>query len=247
MAPLQYSFILVEPEEPGNIGAAARALNTMGHRDLRFVRPRVDPCCEKARVLAHGSQQILETAPIFDDLPSALQGIDLACATTARHRLEKHHYLNARDLPSQIEANGNLTHIAIVFGGERSGLNRDDIAHCDWLSTIPQASLYPSLNLSQAVMIYSFLLSEAQTSLQITDQRLGRDAMPAPQYASLKTSTLALMARIGLTDRAQTYVQQALARLNREDLYLLHNIRSSIDRTLDRLESQSSKNPNDQP
>jgi tRNA/rRNA methyltransferase len=239
MAPIQYSFILVDPEEPGNIGAAARALNTMGHHDLRFVRPRVDPRCETARVLAHGSQQLLETATIHNDLPSALQDIDLACATTARHRLEKHHYLNARDLPNQIAAkgDGSLTRIAIVFGGERSGLTRQDIAHCDWLSTIPQACLHPSLNLAQAVMIYSFILSEAQTTIQITDQRLGRDTMPAPQYASLKTATLKLMTRIGLTDRAQTYVIRALARLNSEDLYLLHNIRSSIDRTLDRLES----------
>lgn len=239
---IQFAFILIEPEEPGNIGAVARALHTMGHTDLRFVRPKADPQSEPARVLAHGSQALLASAPIYTDLATALQGIDLAIATTARHRLAKHHYLSARDLPTQLAAKGesSLNRVALVFGGERSGLNRHDIALCDWVSTIPQACLYPSLNLAQAVMIYSFILAEAQTTVQIQDQRLNRDPMPPLEYASLKTSTLKLMARIGLSDRAQTQVMKAIARLKREDLYLLHNIRTSIDRRLDHLEQSLS-------
>ncbi len=237
---IQFAFILVEPEEAGNIGAAARALKTMGHGDLRLVRPKADPLSERARVLAHGSQDLLESASVYTDLKTALQDIDLACATTARHRLQKHHYLSARELPLHLQAKGegSLKRVGLVFGGERSGLNRRDLARCDLITTIPQSCLYPSLNLAQAVMVYSFILSEGQTAIQIEDQRLNRDPMPPQEYASLKASTLGLMARIGLSDRAQTYVMQALARLGREDLYLLHNIRTSLDRTLDRLESR---------
>jgi tRNA/rRNA methyltransferase len=232
---IQFSFVLVESEEPANIGAAARAMNTMGHSDLRLVRPKTDYLGEKARVLAHGSQHILEGATVYADLESALHDVDLACATTARHRLEKHHYVSIRELPAVLQAKGaGLQRVAIVFGGERSGLSRQDIALCDLLTTIPQSCTYPSLNLAQAVMIFSYVFSEAQTTVQIVDQRLNRETMPAPQYASLKAATLKLMDRIGLSDRNQTYVIKALARLESEDLYLLHNIRASIDRALDR-------------
>jgi tRNA/rRNA methyltransferase len=231
-----FTFILIESEEAANIGAAARAINTMGHSDLRFVRPKTDHLGEKARVLAHGSQHILEGATVYDDLQSALHDVDLACATTARHRLEKHHYVSIRELPDVLQAKGEaLQRVAIVFGGERSGLSRQDIALCDLLTTIPQSCTYPSLNLAQAVMIFSYVFSEAQTTVQIVDQRLNSETMPAPQYANLKVAMLKLMDRIGLSDRNQTYVIKAIARLESEDLYLLHNIRASIDRALDRL------------
>jgi tRNA/rRNA methyltransferase len=236
---IEYIFVLVEPEEAANVGAVARALNTMGHRDLRFVRPKADPLGEKARVLAHGSQHILETAIVYDDLAAALHDVDLACATTARHRQEKHQYVSIRSLPELFQAKGeSLTKVALVFGGERSGLSRDDIARCDVLTNIPQSCLYPSLNLAQAVMIFSFVFSETQTEVLIQDQRLHSQAMPVEQYSRLKSASLQLMQRIGLPDRYQTYVLKSLAHLQYEDLYLLHNIRAHIDRALDRLEAK---------
>ena len=239
---MQLSFILVESEVAENVGAAARALNTMGHRDLRLVRPRCDRNSDKAQILAHGSQHILNAAPIYQQLSEALDDIDLACATTARHRYEKYHYISARELPQQLQAKGeSLQRVAIVFGGERSGLNRQDIAACDLITTIPQGNPHPSLNLAQAVMVYSFILSEAQATVQIRDQRLNRDAMPPAEYANLKQSSLQLMTRIGLAERYQQYVTRSLALLGAEDLYLLHNIRACLDRTLDRLET----NPNE--
>jgi tRNA/rRNA methyltransferase len=231
---MQITFVLVEPEEPANIGAAARAMFTMGHHDMRLVRPKTDHLGEKARVLAHGCQGLLEQAIVFDNLPAALHDVDLACATTARHRQEKLHYIPIRDLPSQLQNKAPaLNRVAIVFGGERSGLNRQDIAQCDLITNIPQACTYPSLNLSQAVMVFSYVFSEAQTTVQIKDQRLNQATMPVAQYDRLKADMLNLMQRIGLTERNQTYVMQALARLAYEDLYLLHNIRSSIDRAID--------------
>ncbi len=235
---IHYTFILVEPEEDANVGAAARALNVMGFSDLRLVRPKANHRSGKARALAHGSQHILKTAQTYKTLKAALHGIDLACASTARHRLEKHHYVSARELPQQLQAKGEmLQRVAIVFGSESSGLSGRDVACCDLLTTIPQSCTHPSLNLAQAVMVFSFILADGRTTVQIQDQRLNREAMPPQQYASLKTSALRLMGRIGLSERYQNYVMKGLARLGREDLYLLHNIRTSLDRTLDRLES----------
>ncbi len=232
---LQFSFILVDAEEDGNIGAAARALKTMGHGDLRLVRPQANHLSERAQALAHGSQAILEAAQCYDNLSQALQGIDFACATTARHRLVKHTYISIRDLPDLIRQKGDLIQrVALVFGGERSGLSGEDIDQCDLVSTVPQSCSYPSLNLAQAVMIYSFVFSEEQTRVQIQDQRLNRDQMAPDTYASFKTLVLELMQRVEVSPRYQHYVTKALARLGYEDLCLLHTIRRQIARTLDR-------------
>ena len=227
---IQFSFVLVEPGEAGNIGAAARAINTMGYTDLRLVRPKADPLSGIALAMAHGSEHILEKALQYKDLSAALSDIDLACASTARHRLQKHHYVSVRDLPELLEAKGNLVStVAIVFGSERSGLSNQDVQTCDLVTTIPQVSPQPSLNLAQAVMIYSFTLAQSQTQVQIADQRLNRDRMPSEQYAHLKSALKTTMAKVGLHQRTQNYVVHAIARLGYEDLALIQQIRTFVE------------------
>ncbi|MEL7500967.1 MAG: TrmH family RNA methyltransferase [Cyanobacteria bacterium J06554_6] len=236
---MHIAFILVEPGETRNIGAAARAMYTMGYADLRLVRPQADHLHEHARALAHGAQSVLEAATVYTDLSDALADIDLACASTARHRLQKYHYLSVRDLPAVFADRGSsLRQVAIVFGSERSGLKAQDIDQCDLVTTIPQAHLHPSLNLAQAVMVYSYTLSAGQTAVQIADQRLNQQEMPVEEYGHLKKLFLQLMNRVGLSERNQTYVMQGLARLKYEDLYLLHNIRAVVERKLDSLEAE---------
>ena len=231
---MEIIFVLVDPEEPENIGAAARAMHTMGYNTLRLVRPKADYVGEKALALAHGSQHVLQQAQVYDELKDAIADCDLACATTARHRYEKHHYTSVRDLPDYLQAKGEWLHrIAIVFGGERSGLKSADIEACDLLTTIPQHQLQPSLNLAQAVMVYSFVLSADQTQVQITDQRLNSEPMPPAEYASLKRLLQQLMVRIGLPERYQGYIMHGIARLEREDLYVIHKLRAAFDYALD--------------
>ncbi|MEM7064156.1 MAG: TrmH family RNA methyltransferase [Cyanobacteria bacterium P01_B01_bin.77] len=234
---MEIIFVLVDSEEPENVGAAARAMHTMGYNNLRLVRPKADYLDEKALALAHGSQHVLQQAQVYDELEDAIADCDLACASTARHRYEKHHYTSVRDLPAYLQAKGEwLNRIAIVFGGERSGLKSADITACDLLTTIPQYQLQPSLNLAQAVMVYSFVLSAQQTQVQITDQRLHSESMPAAEYASLKQLLQLMMIRINLPERYQTYVMRGIARLNREDLYMIHKLRSAFEHQLDRVE-----------
>ncbi len=231
---MEIIFVLVDREEAENVGAAARAMHTMGYDTLRLVRPQADYLGEKALALAHGSQHLLQQAQVYDQLGDAIADCDLACATTARHRYEKHHYTSVRDLPSYLQAKGEWLHrIAIVFGGERSGLKSADIEACDVLTTIPQHQLQPSLNLAQAVMVYSFVLSAEQTQVQIIDQRLNSEPMPSAEYASLKRLLQQLMVRIGLPERYQGYVLHGIARLEREDLYVVHKLRSAFDYALD--------------
>ena len=234
---IQFTFVLVEPGEAGNIGATARAMNTMGFSDLRLVRPKTDPLSGLAKAFAHGSEHLLEAAPVYSQLAEALSDMDLACATTARHRIQKHHYVSARELPDSLQQKGDcLQRVALVFGSERSGLSNQDVALCDLLTTIPQANLQPSLNLSQAVMIYSYILAEQQTQVQIVDRRLNSEQMPIEQYAKLKASLSELMQRIGLSERYQGYVLNAIARLSYEDLTLIQNIKTFTNNKLDQLE-----------
>lgn len=235
---MQYSFILVEPGEAGNIGAAARAMNTMGFSDLRLVRPRADYRSGVARAFAHGSEQILDSAAVYEDLGDAIADIDLTCATTARHRIQKYHYVSVRDLPQTLQQKGDaLSSVAIVFGSERSGLSNKDLEQCDLLTTIPQVSLQPSLNLSQAVMLYSFTLAQ-HTQVQITDQRMNSEQMPVEQYGYLKQALLETLERVGLNERYRDYVMKAIARLGYEDLYLLQTIRTFVSNKLDALEKR---------
>ena len=234
---IQFAFVLVEPGEAGNIGAAARALNTMGFDDLRLVRPKADHLSGLAKAFAHGSEHLLDKASVHSQLAEALSDVDIACATTARHRIEKHHYVSARELPGDLQQKGDrLKKVAIVFGSERSGLSNQDVALCDLLTTIPQANLQPSLNLSQAVMLYSYILAEQQTQVQIVDQRLNSEQMPVEQYANLKASLGELMQRVGLSERYQRYVLKAIARLSYEDLTLVQNIKTFTNNKLDKLE-----------
>ena len=234
---MEIIFILTDPEEPENIGAAARAMHTMGYNRLRLVRPKADHLSEKALALAHGSQHVLHNSQVYGELKDAIADCDLACATTARHRYEKHHYTSVRDLPAYFQAKGEwLKRVAIVFGGERSGLKAADIDACDLITNIPQYQLQPSLNLAQAVMVYSFVLSADQTQIQITDQRLNSEAMAPAEYASLKRLLQQLMDRINLPKRYQSYVIKGVARLEREDLYVIHKLRSAFDYALDQRE-----------
>ncbi|MCX7846897.1 MAG: RNA methyltransferase, partial [bacterium] len=146
-------IILVEPGEPANIGAAARALKTMGLARLAFVRPHCDPHSDAARWLAHGSSDILASAQTFSSIPEAAQNCALIGAFPARPR--------RAPLPPAIPVDEfvRLCHAALpspsaaVFGSEAHGLSNDDLALCTHLVFIPNATRHPSLNLAQAVMI----------------------------------------------------------------------------------------------
>ena len=156
---MQIHFILVRPAVPENVGAAARALKTMGFAHLRIVGS--DAHRDKpARILAHASNDVLAAAQTFDDLPAALADIDFSIGTSAKSRHERRYQLAPAELRAAIAAKaGLLGRVAIVFGCEESGLSNAELALCDALSSIPLATDYPSLNLAQAVMLYAYELA----------------------------------------------------------------------------------------
>jgi len=159
-------FILVSPQREVNVGASARAMKTMGFENLRLVAPQCNYLGEKSLITAHGSIDILENAKLFETLEDCLSDISLAIGSAAKKRNIKHDYLLVEDLPNIIASKGNtVSKVAIIFGGEESGLSNQELKMCDIISTIPMRRKYPSLNLGQAVMVYATYLSKLNFSV----------------------------------------------------------------------------------
>ncbi|MFO7933590.1 MAG: TrmH family RNA methyltransferase, partial [Bacteroidales bacterium] len=115
---MEIVFILYEPAVPGNVGAAARAMKTMGFLHLRLIRP-CDHLGEEARMMAHGSRDILEDAAVFQNPGDALADLDLLICTTAKQRSAKHDYHSVRELRSFLEQREEaLERVGILFGTE---------------------------------------------------------------------------------------------------------------------------------
>lgn len=216
-------FILVRPAVPENVGAAARALKTMGFAHLRIVDSAAHR--EKAaRILAHGSNDILENAETFADLPAALADIDFSIGTSAKARHGQRYQL----APAQVrEAIANksalLKRVAIVFGCEESGLSNAELALCDALSSISLAVDYPSLNLSQAVMLYAYELANLQYEAQIPAD-LG-------QLRALKKRLQELLARAGVEreEKLARWADERCAYLAQDDVRFLHQLLTRIE------------------
>lgn len=153
-------FVLVEPSHPGNVGAAARALKTMGFSRLVLVAPRVPQvhCDPEAIAMASGADDVLAAAHIVPTLADALSGAQWSLALTARTR----EYGPPPGAPRQAvqDACRHVAHgdIALVFGNERTGLSNDDVERCSALAHIPANPAYSSLNLAQAVQVLAYEL-----------------------------------------------------------------------------------------
>ncbi|MBN2798112.1 MAG: hypothetical protein JXX28_03115 [Deltaproteobacteria bacterium] len=155
----QVVVILVEPQQAGNVGSAARALKNMGLRRLTIVNPpSFDP--ERARWMAPGCDDILAEMRITATLDEALEGVHRAVAATARHRRGTQGVYTPAELSRQVveSPEGHVT--AILFGREDFGLSKEHTERCESILRIPTPE-HASLNLSQAVMVVANHLFEA--------------------------------------------------------------------------------------
>ncbi|AOI79038.1 MULTISPECIES: RNA methyltransferase [unclassified Burkholderia] len=156
-------FVLVEPSHPGNVGAAARALKTMGFSRLVLVAPRVphvqrDP---EAIAMASGADDVLASAHVVPTLGEALSGVHWSIALTARTREYGPPRLAPRAAAAQASAQVGAGDIALVFGNERTGLANEHVEQCSALAHIPANPAYSSLNLAQAVQVLAYELRVA--------------------------------------------------------------------------------------
>ena len=215
-------FILVKPAVPGNIGAAARAIKTMGYTRLRLVAPG-DYLGQEARMLAHASEEILENAQVFAGLNEAIADLDLTVATTAKTRNTRVEYFSASEIPGVIRSKGDTVNkIGLVFGREESGLTNDEIRMCDLVSSIPMKGSYPSLNLGQSVMIYAYLMA----SFEWTQPEPALQALDQEGFRAMIDKSKKVLKDLDIDSNPALYnrILERLASLGEDDIHLLHSI-----------------------
>ncbi len=223
---MQIHFILVEPAVPENVGAAARAIKTMGFSSLRLVNTKAH-LDEKASWLAHASNEILENALEFDSLKEATKDIDWIIGTSAKKRRVNEDYYPSNKINELIKAKANsIKNLAIVFGREESGLTNEELKLCDIITSVPMKTTYPSLNLGQSVMIYAYTLSmlevEEKKPVQKTDQA---------ELNILKLKTEIILNDIGFKKDSAIYnrIMERLMILGETDIHLLLSIEHKIN------------------
>jgi tRNA/rRNA methyltransferase len=162
-------IVLSHTTHPGNIGAAARAMKTMGLSRLVLVRPERFPHAD-ADTLATGATDLLESAVVCDSLDEALEGTVLAIACTARHRDLAHEVVDCREACRRLVAEAAGVEVALVFGTERAGLTTDEVSRCQSIAVIPTNWEYSSLNLAQAVQVFAYELRMSAVGEQVYSQ-----------------------------------------------------------------------------
>jgi tRNA/rRNA methyltransferase len=153
-------IVLARPSHPGNIGAAARALKTMGLNALHLVQPREFPHPD-ADARASGALDVLRAAKVHAHLSDALRDCVLTVATSSRHRELRHDTMDARAAVRELLTQAPLHPVAVVFGNETSGLTGDEAGLCQIWARIPANPHYASLNLAAAVQIFTYELHMA--------------------------------------------------------------------------------------
>jgi len=149
--------VLCETSHPGNIGAAARAMKTMGLSRLVLVKPKHFPHAD-SEAFASGALDVLRAAVVRDSLEEALAGTVLAVASTSRHRDLTHEVVDCREACKRMVQVASHDEVALVFGPERTGLTVRDVSRCQLIAVIPANPDYASLNLAQAVQVFGYEL-----------------------------------------------------------------------------------------
>ncbi len=177
-------FVLVGTQHPGNIGAAARAMKTMGLHRLVLVAP-LRALDEDAYRRSAGAEDVLGDAPVFGSLAEAVADCTLVIGCTARsRRVSLEELLPAdggrRALAKAVEP----AEVAFVFGRERTGLTNEELQLCHAAVHIPSDPAFSSLNLAAAVQVLAYEVRLAQlTQLQLSESR-----QAAPQVAGPRES-----------------------------------------------------------
>lgn len=240
------AFVLVHPSHPGNVGAAARAMCTMGLSDLRLVGPRHANVLQhpETRAFASGATGVLDRATTRPTLGEAIADCVLAIAVSAEPR-----EFGPPPWPPEIAAADALDvlqassahRVAFVFGAERTGLSIAQVQACGRLIGIPASPGYASLNLAQAVQVVAYCvrreaLSRAGAGAGAPD---GHDEPLADQAAiqGLIGHLERVLLRIGFLDpehprKLVPRLRRLLmrARLRAEEVDLLRGVCAQIER-----------------
>jgi tRNA (cytidine32/uridine32-2'-O)-methyltransferase len=192
----RFRFVLVRTSHPGNIGAAARAIRTMGFDRLALVTPHRFPDPE-AVALAAGADDVLEKAGVHGSLVEALAGSTFALGLSARRRGVTLPELSPREAAEQaVAAAARGEQVALVFGNERTGLENEELARCHAMVRIPSVDDFSSLNLSQAVQVTAYelrlamLAGDGETAATPSAEEVPADAEQLERFFEHLAQTL---------------------------------------------------------
>lgn len=227
--------VLTQTSHPGNIGAAARALKTMGLDTLALVRPRQFPHPDAA-ARAAGALDVLQRAQVHESLAAALKGCTLVVGATSRQRELRHETMAVRAAAGALVAQAASHPVAIVFGNEASGLSSAEASLCQIWACIPANPEYASLNLGAAVQVFAYELRMA-----LPDSALPRvpEFEPASheQVEMLYQRFAETMAHAGYLDPAnpkrllpRLRRLLARARLETEEINILRGFLKAVDK-----------------
>lgn len=234
-------IVLVRTSHPGNIGAAARAMFTMGLTRLVLVAPQRFPD-PQATALATGATGVLEAAQVVSTLAEALAGCTLVLGLSARPREFAGRVLAMRDAARAAHACAG--EVALVLGTEMSGLSNDELAQCTIVATIPANPDYASLNLAAAVQVAAYEMRIACG---------GAEVWAAPRFAPATHEDIeALHAHLHRTLVAMRFLNPAMPRrllprlrrlfsrtgLEREEINILRGILARVDDVIERARSR---------
>ena len=154
-------FVLFEPSHPGNVGASARAIKTMGFSELVIVNPKDFPSAE-ADARASGALDVLSVARVVGSLAEAIADCGFVVGASARHRRLSSPELSPRECAVELLRDSRSKPAAIVFGRESAGLSNAELDLCNATTLIPSNPDYSSLNLAMAVQVFAYELRIAQ-------------------------------------------------------------------------------------
>jgi tRNA/rRNA methyltransferase len=186
--------VLVGPSHPGNIGAVARAMKTMGLRRLVVVEPREPGFARapEAIAFASGAHDLLDAAEVAQSLDQALAGTVMQLATASMPREFAALPLDPDTAATQLIAQlrDSAEPVALVFGTERVGLSITQAQMCSHFASIPTAPGCDSLNLAQAVQVFAWSLRRAALQVRTATAPVVVDAPPGPSSAQLPSPQL---------------------------------------------------------
>jgi tRNA/rRNA methyltransferase len=227
------AVVLVRPSHPGNIGAAARALKTMGLADLILVAPRRFPQAD-ARAMAAGAADVVDAARVVRSLAEALADRVLAVGFSSRGRDLSHPALSWREMVAEVLGKARSEPVALVFGNETYGLSNEELLACQRFATIPANPAYPSLNLGAAVQVACYELAQAANTFS-PPPRSPRMMATGAEIEGLHAHLMEAMAASGFLDPAKPKrlperLRRLFARadLEREEIDILRGMIASL-------------------
>ncbi len=154
----RFRVVLVEPLNDGNVGAIARSMKNFGLDELMLVRP----CAigeEATKRAMHGIEILKKAKTVFTE-GEALEGVNFVAATSGVTTTNEKNFSRIPLSPKEFaeKVKGSEGTVALLFGREDFGLDKEVIKRCDFLVSIPADPSYSILNISHAAAILFYEL-----------------------------------------------------------------------------------------